>query len=107
MENIMLAKGSINMSENCPFCQSTVNEGASVCACCGAFKSTPAAQNGSVSGGILFLWCAYAFITWMLFADDKNNFEAYLAATVFAIVGFIVLALITKVGCRTLWYRRN
>lgn len=95
------------MSEICPFCRNNVNTGAAVCAHCGAFKSSPVAQHGNVGCGVLCLWGMYGIVLWVIFGDKHAGLVDYLAGSVFAAIGFLVLRAVGKWAARPLWYRRN
>jgi hypothetical protein len=49
----------------------------------------------------------YGIVLWVMFGDKHAGFFDYLAGSVFAVIGFIVLRAIGKWASRPLWYRRN
>lgn len=65
------------------------------------------AQHGNVGCGVVFLWCMYALVLWVMLSDKHAGFEDYLAGSVFGVIGFLILRAIGKWASRSLWYRRN
>lgn len=98
------------MSSTCPFCRSQVNAGATVCASCGAFVSSPLRQGGGVVGlFLLFLWGNYLLFGpgMIAMAISERSAPAGVIGLAITTVGFFLLKKLMKFAARPLWYRRN
>lgn len=93
------------MSRKCPFCKTEINEGATVCAGCGAYESTPAREGGA--GTKLLL----------LITVPCGLFVALATAASMGLMGMIISVFFTYMAykfvsiisgqTKTSWYRKH
>ena len=110
-----LTKETEAMGITCPYCREQIDQYASVCATCGAYKSNPFAQGGLVMVlGLLFIWGNYflfgPFVGWMIIADGIPSLEdifnvVFLIWLAFLILGGWIAWIITKACFKLRWYR--
>lgn len=98
------------MSTICPFCKNSINEGASVCASCHAFLSTPFRVNGDVKLIYLFVGGLYLLFgpVMLLFSLSSPDIKivGLLMFGPITVIGFFVMRAMYRRGSRQLWYRR-
>jgi hypothetical protein len=90
------------MSEQCPFCRNAVNDGASVCGACNAFKSSPARQDAGVA-----LFNLVAIGTFLLFGPGLIYIGEYKFGLVTTAIGALIVWGLMKQSSRILWYRHR
>jgi len=96
----------------CPFCRSSINDGATVCAACGAHKGT-AMDSGSGPGCLLliltaaYLGCGPLVLLGGILISAKGQGLAILFGGAVTVGGFFVLRACFRWTGGVRWYRKG